>query len=173
MGATREWVRLDIGLLDDERFAGMTADQRGCWMTIYLLLAREGDSVKSLDRLRFLLRRQGVPDLVDDLEAEGWFVPHSRGGLSLRGYEARQYAFHRGPSDDPEAKRERNSKRPTTRAGRRGASVEHRGATPPDPPVREDRTRGATDTLAPPTSLKDELKKYGYDPESKPSEGTS
>jgi hypothetical protein len=145
----REWLRFDVGLLDDERFAELPTIERGVWLTIYLLLGREGDSVKSLDRLRFLLRRQGVADLVTDLEEKGWFVPHSAGGITLRGYEARQVKWHRGPSDMPDQKAARNSKRPTTRAGRRGASVEQRGATPPDPPVRDSIVSRSEDTLAP------------------------
>lgn len=166
MASAREWVRFDIGLLDDERFAEMPADQRGCWTTVYLLIAREGDSVKSLDRLRFLLRRQGVPDLTDDLEARGWFVEHSQGGITLRGYEDRQLRWHR-PSDDPDKKRERNARRPTTRAGRRGANVEHRGAPPPDPPVRVQQDRRSDHDIAPPEGLKplrETLLAAGLDP---------
>jgi hypothetical protein len=77
--------------------------------------------------------------VVERLAQAGWFVEHTKGGLTLRGYQTAQDWF-RGPSDLPEAKAERNAKRPTTRAGRgatverpdvvRGASVERRGATP-------------------------------------------
>lgn len=140
---TREWFRLDVGLLEDERFAGMSFEMVGIWTKTYMVIKREGGSFKSVDRLAYLLGRQGFDDpaeAIARLTEAGWFVEHPAGGQTLRGYVAAQEAY-RGPSDMPEAKAERNAKRPTTRAGRRGASVERRGAS-----VAEDRgaTRGAS-----------------------------
>lgn len=178
--AVREWVRFDVGLLDDERFEALPAELRGAWATAYLVIAREGDSVKSFARLEYLLGRSGIANseaAVAALRKAGWLVRHSLGGYTLRAYEAKQPKY-RGPSDDPVVKAERNARRPRTRAERaaRGASVERGGASG----ATQDRTgqntpkppSGATDGVAPrggsTTSLKDELKKHGYDPESAP-----
>lgn len=143
----REWVRLDIGLLDDERFESMDADDRSVWVTAYLLISRAGDAVKDKDTLaRLLAKQMGWPiaqanTAVAGLEEAGWIVASTRKtGITLRGYDKAQ-PIYRGPSDSPEAKAERNAKRPTTRAGR-GASGGARGATrtdgtdktPPAPP---------------------------------------
>lgn len=172
MTRAREWVRLDVGLLDDERFNALPLDQQGVWLAVYLLLAREGDAVKSFDRLAYLLERRGgatLASLLPDLRAAGWFVRHSQGGYTLRGYEDRQFVFHRGPSDDPEAKAARNAKRPTTRAGRRGATVERRTVGEGIVHYAPARGSGATEGVAPRggpmKSAKELLRENGYDPE--------
>lgn len=133
------WFRLDVGLLDDERFEAMDDATKGQWIVAYMLIKREGGSFKDDARLIKLMTKQGAADpagAVAALRKAGWFVEHTEGGFTLRGYQAAQEWF-RGPSDMPEAKAARNAKRPTTRAGR-GASVkrktvdhvERRGATP-------------------------------------------
>ena len=126
----REWFRLDVGLLEDERFAAMSLELVGIWTKAYMVIKREGGSFKSVARLEYLLRRQGFVDpagAIAALTEAGWFVEHPKGGQTLRGYVAAQVAY-RGPSDLPEAKAERNAQRPTTRSGR-GASRGASGAT--------------------------------------------
>lgn len=162
----REWVRLDIGLLDDDRFEELTTEQRSAWTVAYLLIARAGDAVKDRDRLARLLTKQGIDDsarLVAELDEKGWIVEATRAtGITLRGYEHAQ-PLYRGPSDSPEAKAARNAQRPTTRAGRRGASVEHVERHSTD--STDSTVRGATSARSTqPTSLKDELRKAGLDP---------
>lgn len=129
----REWIRLDLGLLDDERWTKLSLEDRGVWTTIYLLIAHDGDKVKSHHRLAWLLDKAGISGaeaLVDRLRAAGWFVRADGGGITLRGYDKYQLKWVRGPSDSPEEKALRNARRPTTREGReRGATVERRGAT--------------------------------------------
>lgn len=180
----RTWVRFDVGLLADERLNELTFEERGWWLTAYLLIAREGDSVKSVRRLEYLLSREGVADAaaaVDRLRGSGWIVRHSTGGYTIRGYEKYQLKYMRGPSDDPLEKAKRNASRPKTRNMRkRGASVErvwseverHRTGqykTPPNP------HGGATEGVAPSGgrsddgkreigALKEQLKRHGYEP---------
>lgn len=162
--ATRDWIRLDLGLLDDDRFEALTPEQCRVWVTAYLLVARERDAVKDLERLIKLLTKQGVPDaarIVAELDAAGWFVPATRReGITLRGYEAAQ-PIYRGASDSPEAIAQRNAKRATTRAGRRGASVDRvdrGGSTRTDRTDNQTRKRarenGAEPNVTKPGSLK-------------------
>lgn len=127
----RPWIRLDVGLLDDDRFEDMSPEQIGTWVKAYLLIAREGDSIRDLAKLTRLLTKEGVEyaaQRVDELDRLGWFVPATRReGVTLRGYEKAQPQY-RGPSDLPEAKAIYNGRRSTTRAGRR-RDVEGGGGT--------------------------------------------
>lgn len=71
------FVPVHVGLLDDERFDEMTASQRGIWLTLYLLLAREPDQGWFRDRARveWLLRKQGIAQPAEDVSvliASGW-----------------------------------------------------------------------------------------------------
>lgn len=181
----RVWVRLDVGLLDDDRFEQMSAEQTRAWLNSYLLIARAGDAVKDRDRLAHLLKKQGVDDAADmvrELDGIGWIVDSSQGGITLRGYENAQTKM-RWRSDDPAEKAQRNAKRPTTRAGRRGASggagVEHRGAgveRVERHKTRQDKqtTRAdARETTESPKSLKELLKENGYDPTKTKPDSTS
>jgi hypothetical protein len=166
--ATRDWIRLDIGLLDDDRFEQLTPEQSRAWLVAYLLIARERDAVKDLDRITKLLTKQGVPDaarVVAELDAAGWFVPaHRKEGWTLRGYESAQPVM-RGLSDDPASKAERNAARPTTKAGRqeaaalRGASRGARGANGATRTDITDKTSSAHTRTGEtrPASLKDVL----------------
>lgn len=182
----REWVRLDVGLLDDDRFEQLTPEQRSAWTVAYLLIARGGDAVRDRPRLAHLLAKQGVADairLVDELDSAGWIVDAGRTeGITLRGYEKAQ-PLYRGLSDTPEAKALRNAKRPTTRAERaaRGASVErverHSTDSTDSTDITRKRARGGATVervergarkAGPVRSLKDLLRENGYDPEKKP-----
>lgn len=131
----RPWIRLDVGLLDDERFEDLNPDQLAAWVKSYLIIAREGDSIRDLGKLARLLTKEGIAhsaQRVDELDRMDWFVPATRrDGITLRGYEAKQ-PLYRGPSDLPEAKAARNSQR------RRGASKERAGAS------RSDTVRDST-----------------------------
>lgn len=128
----KDWIKLNLGLLDDERFMAMSHEVRSVWITAYLAIARDGGSVRDDARLAHLLRKQGIGDTdaaISGLRATGWLIPHTEGGLTLRGYEKYQSTW-RGPSDDPEQKALRNARRPTTRVGRTGgASGGASGAT--------------------------------------------
>lgn len=96
--ALKSWIKLNIGLLDDDRFEAMTNEQVGAWIKAYLIIAKTG-SVKSLDRLRALLQKQGVedPSHVTALYEMGWLVSHSGGGITIRGFEQYQADWKKPP----------------------------------------------------------------------------
>lgn len=126
--STRPWIQVDVGLLDDERFAQTPAHLRGVWLTAYLVIAREGDTCKNRQRLSWLLRREGIksPDrAILELDRLKWLEDLGEGTVTIRGFNKHQ-PLYRGRSDLPDAKAERNARRPTTRGERerRGASVE-------------------------------------------------
>lgn len=118
--STRPWIKIDVGLLDDEGFAVMPPELRGVWLTAYLIVARDGDSCKDRARLTWLLMRDGSPGAADEvaaLDAAGWIEDLPNGRITIRNFDKYQLVY-RGPSDLPESVAARNSRRPTTRAGR-------------------------------------------------------
>lgn len=144
--STRPWIQVDVDILDDERFALTPQAVRGVWITAYLVIAREGDQCKSRARLVWLLKREGIrrpEDAVRALDRLGWLEDVGDGAVTIRGFFKHQ-PIYRGRSDLPDAKAERNARRPTTRAGRgasrgaRGATEERRGEeTTPRTPAQE------------------------------------
>lgn len=163
---TRPWLQFDVALLDDERFANTPTDLKGTWLLAYLLVARDGDICRDRARLAWLLERNGVADAVERVERldeQGW-LEDVDGGVTIRGFFKHQPVW-RGASDHPEAKAERNARRPTTRAGRgaRGASgaiEERRGEEiTPRTPAHEAGRGGS------PVSARDALLAAGLKPE--------
>ena len=144
-----EWLKLDVGLLDDGGVAAMDTATFGAWIKAYLLQkGRQGRPFADDGELARLLRKEGVVDATDRVAAMRHMLeyPHPDSGVvGVRGFHVYQ-SRRRHPSDLPEAKAERNARRPTTRSGRRGASVERverggatdktrrGGASPPTPP---------------------------------------
>ncbi len=99
---SRPWIKVDVGLLDDDRFEGLSPSQVGVWLKAYLLVARDGDVVRDRARLAKLLGRYGVRSpaaAVADLEAAGW-IEDVADGITIRGFRKHQLVY-RGESDLP------------------------------------------------------------------------
>lgn len=126
--ALREWVREDVGLLDDEQYVSMPDHLIAAWELLMKITARlPGERFKDTAQMIFQLKRYGRPRaaaVVKELEDREWFVPGPDGeGLRIKGWDKYQLVY-RGPSDDPSAKAARNAKRPTTDSARRIAAEE-------------------------------------------------
>jgi len=122
----REWVREDVGLLDDDRYIRMPDNLLATWEVLMKITGRlAGEKFKDREQMIAQLRRYGRPKPaagIAGLDALGWIVDVPDGGVRLRGWEKYQLRFYRGPSDDPFLKAERNRQRPTTDAARRESS---------------------------------------------------
>lgn len=150
--SSRPWIKTDIGLLDDQDWTELPAALRGAWLTAYLIVARDGDSCKSRDRLAWLMQRNGIadaPNAVAALDAAGWLEDTPDGRVTIHRFGVYQPRYL-GPSDLPDAKAERATRRPTTRAGRSSrGSVERGGASAATEERRgEENRRAAAGTPA-------------------------
>lgn len=156
--AIREWVKENVGLLEDERYVGMTDTQLAAWEVLMKAVTRlPGEIFRDKSQMAFLLRRYGrnkVDASIEALDRRGWFI-ESDGGIKIRGWDKYQLLY-RGPSDSPEAKASRNAARPTSDAERkiRAAEAEQR--------KREEEAKRRANT--PVVSFKEAMAAAGFHP---------
>lgn len=104
------WIKIDVGLLDDAAFSRLSTGARGAYVTAYLLQKRRGGApFADHAELCRLLRKEGIdaPDvLVEEMREMLESPDPDAPGIGIRKYDQYQ-SWKRGPSDEPEAIRER------------------------------------------------------------------
>lgn len=102
-----KWIRLDVGLLDDEGWSLMPEAVQAAWIKAYLLqAARDGVPFQTEGELIRLLRKEGVTDPEKAVAQMRHMLDAEDDGpqIGIRRYGEHQ-PVARGPSDSPEYKR--------------------------------------------------------------------
>lgn len=154
----REWVKENVGLLDDDRYVEMSDSELAAWEILYKVQARLPNEVfKDEQQVLFNLRRYGRRNpaaMIKALRAKGW-LEECDGGLTIHKWKHYQIVY-RGPSDLPEVKAQRNASGPTTDAERRAAAAEREQ----ERKAREAQMRDH----GPVVSFKEAIAAAGFDP---------
>jgi hypothetical protein len=105
----RHYARLLAELADHPKWLDLSALGRSAWITLYLRAIPSEGRLKSLAHCEMLLRRDRIPTpakLVQELVDGHLLDVADDGSVGFHDFETHQ-PIYRGPSDDPEAVRER------------------------------------------------------------------
>ena len=121
MAARRDWVKIDVGLLNDARLNRVSYPAQCLWFRLYLALAREGGHVPTALMLETMAGPLAMPYRraadsrdtitqaeVADMLVELWgadLLEETAAGFSVRGWEKYQW-----PLDRTSAARQRRSR---------------------------------------------------------------
>jgi len=143
----REYVRLYAALATHPKWGRLPLLLRGAWTSLLVYAATRNDPTFTHEQAVWLLKRDGAKSaarLVDALVDAGW-LDRDGEAVALHGWAEHQPVY-RGPSDNPEYKRQQERARYQRKAGApSGTSWDGLGA-----PVTEER-RGEEMRGPPPT----------------------